>query len=157
MSFANAAMCPDNCLFGIVLLAEACCLVAVLDDGLPFIGLQVHLALTKGAHCLKACALWVGGRKIIPRLRLCDKIKATSSMPNDLYLERYVLAVSCTDSGRRCFSSFLHITYFFKQAEHVFAFLVLWVLLQAGSHVVVGILVLSQSVIYVTAEVNGIN
>jgi hypothetical protein len=34
---------------------------------------------------------------------------------------------------------------------------VLWVLLQAGSHVVVGILVLSQSVIYVTAEVNGIN
>ena len=147
-----------------------CRFAAVLDDGVPLAALQVNLATAEGARGLEASALGVGGGQIVPSLQ-CKRVTALNSAPHTppslrftrhtrhacvSHLERVVL--SNPDSYRRCgrISSLPEIAYLLQEPEHVLALLVLRVLLQAARHVVVGVLVLSQRVIYLPAEVDGV-
>jgi hypothetical protein len=134
----------------------------MLDDGVPLVALQVNLATTEGARGLQASALGVGRGQIVPSLQACHCSDSRPHTPalhasRATYLERVVF--TNPERYRRCggISSLPEIAYLLQEPEHFLALLVLRVLLQATRHVVVGVLVLSQRVIDLPAEEDGVD
>ena len=134
-----------------------CRFVAMLDDGVPLVALQVNLATAEGARGLQASALGVGRGHIVPSLQVyhcSDSRPHTHALHASCatYLERIVFSNPEGYRRRGIISSLPEIAYLLQEPGHVHALLVRRVLLQAARHVVVGIIILSQIVIDMPAE-----